>query len=83
MPITESRSPTHRTRADARIGEGRVRADGGHVAGHVGKAASSPVSISRRDAQPDNPSPPEEPFRSNTSVVVGENRGVIQDSRRR
>jgi hypothetical protein len=69
MPITESRSPSHRTPANARIGDVRARPsrdDGGHIAPHVGKAASSPVSLKRADIEP----------------AVGEPRGVI-DSRRR
>ena len=83
MPITELRSPTHRTRADAKVGQTRADLRGGHIAGHVGKAASSPMSISRRDAQPDRPVTPEQPFRATSSVVVGENPGVIGDNRRR
>ena len=79
--------PTHRTRADAKVGDTRAdlaRRDSGHVPGvHIGKAASSPMSISRRDAQPDNPQRPEEPYRSTNIPIAGEPRGAIQDSRRR
>jgi hypothetical protein len=78
--------PTLRTPMGARVGDNRAdlsaRRDG-HIAPHVGKAAS-PMSLKRRaDAHPDRPAPPEEPFRSNSSVVAGEPRGVVQDSRRR
>ena len=82
MRITESRSPTHRTRADARIGEGRIRADQGHVGPHAAGKGWTPVALRRPDAQPDRPVTPEPPFRPGNSVVVGENPGVVADKRR-
>jgi hypothetical protein len=43
MP-SETRSPSHATRADARIGESRR----GHAARHIGKSGPQPASA-RRD----------------------------------
>jgi hypothetical protein len=51
MPSRIVRSPTHGSR-DARVGAlGVGRSDrGGHVAGvHIGKSASAPASLPRRD----------------------------------
>lgn len=79
--------PTHRTPPDARVGDTRAdlaarRDGGGHIAPHVGKAASSPMSLKRRsDALPDRPAPPEEPYRSTNVPIGGEPRGVINDRR--
>jgi hypothetical protein len=54
--------PSHKTPVNARIGDARVRpsrGDGGHIAPHVGKAASSPVSLKRDSSvvvgEPRNP----------------------------
>jgi hypothetical protein len=63
MGITESRSPRNSSPNDPRRAESpgshsnpsgsNYRNDGGgHLSGHVGKAASSPTSLSRRDAVP-------------------------------
>jgi hypothetical protein len=51
------------------------RADGGHLAGHVGKAASSPASLSRFDQPMPDPVPRPTP-------VQGQPVGVIPDRRR-
>lgn len=70
--------PSHRTPSGSKIGNSR----GFHSAGHVGKAASSTMSLSRRsDAQLDNPQPPSDaPRPAQNTPVVGVNRNVI-DSR--
>jgi hypothetical protein len=75
--------PSHRTPANAKIGDSR-RADGGHVAGvHIGKGGSQPMSLKRRDSDFDlRPPSPEDTPRPAASVVVGENPGIIQDRRR-
>jgi hypothetical protein len=76
MSITETRSPWSLDRSDPHAQRGvspgsrsspsnPSRADGAHIAGHVGKAASSPVSLKRRDNAP----------------IVGEPQQVIPDRR--
>jgi hypothetical protein len=67
MPITESRSPSHRTLAGAAIGDSRRshRGDGGHIVRSPGKGGG-PVSVKR----PDN------------NVVVGEPRNPVETDRR-
>jgi hypothetical protein len=71
--------PSHRTDPNARIGDSR----GGHIAPHVGKGGSQPMSLKRRDNDLDlrPPEPTSQPP-ANTPVA-GENRNVIEDSRRR
>jgi hypothetical protein len=74
--------PTHgsQDRRFGKLGDSRRR-DDGHVPGvHVGKAASSPASLSRRDSDIDLRSP-EEPYRSTNVPIAGEPRGVISDKR--
>jgi hypothetical protein len=61
----ERERPPARQPVEVRSSWSTSRADGFHIAGHVGKAASSPVSLKRRDA----------------SEVIGENQPVIPDRR--
>lgn len=50
------------------------RADGGHIAGHVGKSGSSPASLRRDNAQN---AIEERRLARETAVIVGENRNVV------
>lgn len=65
--------PSHKTPAGSRIGDSR----GKHIAPHVGKAASSPMSLKRRDGDLDLRRPSEEPQPPANAPVAGENRNVI------
>jgi hypothetical protein len=73
---------SHATPPGARIGQTRADQRGGHIPGvHIGKAASSPASLRRRDSDIDLQPPSDEPRRAPNTPIVGEPRGVINDRR--